>query len=124
MPKNGVDALKWLDISWLSKVAAGEKLPVQQSDIRLTGHAVEARIYAEDPNNNFMPGAGSLEYLSTPTPGPALRIETGVRQGLPICFIWSRQICNFTPHRCLDDRHYLRSVHWQVTKCPFTTTRW
>ena len=39
------------------------------------------RIYAEDPDNNFMPGAGDLTHLSTPEPGPNVRIETGVREG-------------------------------------------
>ena len=62
-------------------MAAGEKLPVSQDDLRLRGHAFEARIYAEDPDNNFMPGAGPLLHLSTPAPGPDVRIETGVRQG-------------------------------------------
>merc|ERR1719374_142444 len=45
------------------------------------GHSFEARIYAEDPDNNFMPGAGGLSHLSTPEPGPNVRIETGVREG-------------------------------------------
>lgn len=52
-----------------------------QEEILLRGHAFEARIYAEDPNNNFMPGAGPLLHLSTPPPDSCTRIETGVRQG-------------------------------------------
>ena len=44
-------------------------------------HAFEARIYAEDPDNNFMPGAGTLSHLSTPQADQHVRIETGVRQG-------------------------------------------
>lgn len=52
-----------------------------QEEILLRGHAFEARIYAEDPNNNFMPGAGPLLHLSTPPPDSFTRIETGVRQG-------------------------------------------
>jgi len=54
---------------------------VNQDELRVNGHAVEARIYAEDPENNFMPGAGPLRYLVTPTQRPDLRVETGVRQG-------------------------------------------
>lgn len=46
------------------------------------GHAFEARIYAEDPDNNFIPGAGPLLHLSTPDPAEDVRIETGVRQGM------------------------------------------
>uniref|UniRef100_H2Z353 Methylcrotonoyl-CoA carboxylase 1 (alpha) n=1 Tax=Ciona savignyi TaxID=51511 RepID=H2Z353_CIOSA len=48
---------------------------------RLSGHAFEARIYAEDPDNDFMPGAGLLTHLSAPNATPNLRVETGVRQG-------------------------------------------
>ncbi|XP_074154406.1 methylcrotonoyl-CoA carboxylase subunit alpha, mitochondrial [Sminthopsis crassicaudata] len=68
-------------VEWQLRIAAGEKLPLSQKEIRLKGHAFEARIYAEDPQNNFMPGAGPLVHLSTPPPEPSLRIETGVRQG-------------------------------------------
>lgn len=52
-----------------------------QEELKLRGHAFECRIYAEDPDNGFMPGAGPLLHLSTPTPTSKLRIETGVRQG-------------------------------------------
>lgn len=62
-------------------MAAGEPIPVKQEQIKLTGHAFEARIYAEDPENNFMPGAGPLIHLSTPQGSEDIRIETGVRQG-------------------------------------------
>jgi len=62
-------------------VASGDRLPVSQNELRVNGHAFEARVYAEDPENNFMPGAGRLRYLATPSPRRDLRIETGVRQG-------------------------------------------
>lgn len=64
-----------------SQVAAGELLPLMQKDILLSGHAFEARVYAEEPGNNFMPGAGLIKYLYTPEPQLYLRIETGIRQG-------------------------------------------
>lgn len=54
---------------------------MSQEEIPLRGHAFEARIYAEDPDNNFMPGAGPLVHLSTPQADMSTRIETGVRQG-------------------------------------------
>uniref|UniRef100_A0A7N8Y3D4 Methylcrotonoyl-CoA carboxylase subunit alpha, mitochondrial n=1 Tax=Mastacembelus armatus TaxID=205130 RepID=A0A7N8Y3D4_9TELE len=63
------------------QVAAGERLPLLQDDIILRGHSFEARIYAEDPNNDFLPGAGPLLHLSTPAPDQQTRIETGVREG-------------------------------------------
>lgn len=63
------------------QVANGEKLPLTQDEIKLRGHAFEARIYAENPDQNFLPGAGSLEYLRTPFENEDVRVETGVRQG-------------------------------------------
>ncbi|XP_038049900.1 methylcrotonoyl-CoA carboxylase subunit alpha, mitochondrial-like [Patiria miniata] len=68
-------------VEWQLKVAGGDPLPVTQSDLRLHGHAFEARIYAEDPDNNFLPGAGPLVHLSPPSGDQTIRIETGVRQG-------------------------------------------
>ncbi|XP_061739845.1 methylcrotonoyl-CoA carboxylase subunit alpha, mitochondrial isoform X2 [Nerophis ophidion] len=68
-------------VEWQLRVAAGERLPLLQNDIILGGHSFEARIYAEDPNNDFLPGAGPLLHLSTPAPDQHTRIETGVRQG-------------------------------------------
>ena len=53
-------------VEWQLKAASGEKLPVTQDDMKLNGWSFEARIYAEDPDNGFMPGAGPLLHLSTP----------------------------------------------------------
>ena len=60
-------------------------LYVLQSEISLRGHSFEARIYAEDPDNNFMPGAGPLLHLKTPIDDANIRVETGVRQGDQVC---------------------------------------
>jgi len=68
-------------VEWQLRAAGGEVLPVKQEDIKLNGWSFETRIYAEDPNNGFMPGAGPLEYLATPVAAEDVRIETGVRQG-------------------------------------------
>lgn len=70
-------------VEWQLRVARGEKLPLRQEEIPLRGHAFEARIYAEDPSNNFMPGAGKLKYLVTPSAqsDPNVRVETGVLEG-------------------------------------------
>lgn len=69
------------DQNFRLQVANGEKLPVTQEDIKLNGHAFEARVYAEDPERGFLPGAGKLEYLSTPQESAHVRVETGVREG-------------------------------------------
>ncbi|KAH9941653.1 carbamoyl-phosphate synthase L chain, ATP binding domain-containing protein, partial [Epithele typhae] len=55
-------------VQWQLEVAAGNSLPLDQSSIPLVGHAFEARIYAENPRNNFLPDSGQLAYLSTPAP--------------------------------------------------------
>lgn len=68
-------------VEWQLRVAAGETLPLHQSDIDFNGYSFEARIYAEDPDNDFLPGAGPLVHLTTPPPSEDVRIETGVVQG-------------------------------------------
>ena len=65
-------------VEWQLRIAAGEDIPLAQSEISVNGHAIEARLYAEDPQNDFLPSAGRLEYLKFPT---TARIETGVRGG-------------------------------------------
>ena len=61
-------------VEWQLRAASGEVLPVKQEDIQLNGWSFEARIYAEDPDNGFMPGAGPLLHLSTPKPEANVRI--------------------------------------------------
>ena len=59
----------------------GEKIPLKQEEIQLNGHSIEARVYAEDPENGFLPGAGKLVYLKNPEDDEHTRVETGVRTG-------------------------------------------
>jgi len=68
-------------VEWQIRVAWGEKLPLRQNRIALKGHAVEARLYAEDPARGFIPSPGTLARLRLPRAAPELRVETGVRQG-------------------------------------------
>jgi len=63
------------------RVAQGEPLPLAQEQITMSGHAVEARLYAEDPQRNFLPMTGRLRRLRQPQTAPALRIDSGVREG-------------------------------------------
>ena len=62
-------------VEWQLNVAAGGKLPVQQKDLQITGHAIEARLYAENPQQDFLPMAGQLTHLAFPS---ACRIDSGV----------------------------------------------
>ena len=64
-------------VEWQLRVASGEPLP--STAPRIEGHAIEVRIYAEDPARDFMPATGRLAYLHAPEPGPHVRVETGVR---------------------------------------------
>ncbi|EFA78863.1 methylcrotonyl-CoA carboxylase [Heterostelium album PN500] len=68
-------------VEWQLKVAESQPLPLGQNQLAIHGHAFEARIYAENPDSDFMPGTGKLLHLSTPEPSSTLRVETGVRQG-------------------------------------------
>jgi acetyl-CoA carboxylase biotin carboxylase subunit len=62
------------------RIAAGEKLPFKQDDVRVRGHAIECRIYAEDPDNNYFPSPGKITLLQEPS-GPGVRIDTGMYEG-------------------------------------------
>ena len=68
-------------VEWQLRVASGEKLPRTQDQITLNGHAVEARVYAENPHKNFMPSVGRIRTWHTPEPSNGLRIDAGYRQG-------------------------------------------
>lgn len=68
-------------VAWQLRVAAGETLPKTQNELSLSGHAFEARIYAEDPDNDFLPVTGQLAYLSVPEQSEFVRVDTGVVQG-------------------------------------------
>ncbi len=68
-------------VEWQLRVAAGRPLPLRQEELTLRGHAIEARIYAEDPKNDFLPSIGKLVHLRAPATSERLRIDTGVEQG-------------------------------------------
>jgi 3-methylcrotonyl-CoA carboxylase alpha subunit len=68
-------------VEWQLRVAFGEKLPLAQDQIRLNGHAIEARVYAENPNKNFMPSVGKIRTWRLPDETDGLRIDAGYRAG-------------------------------------------
>ncbi|MGB9116665.1 acetyl/propionyl/methylcrotonyl-CoA carboxylase subunit alpha [Bradyrhizobium sp.] len=68
-------------VEWQLRVAFGERLPLTQDQIVLNGHAIEARVYAENPHKNFMPSVGKIRTWHTPDLSNGLRIDAGYRQG-------------------------------------------
>ena len=76
------------------RVAAGEKLSFTQDDIKLTGHAIECRVYAEDPENNFLPSPGRITRLRVPH-GPGVRDDGGVYEGAEVSIYYDPMISKF-----------------------------
>ena len=75
------EAITGLDlVEWQLRVAAGQQLPLRQDDLSINGHAIEARLYAEDPERQFLPQTGTLHRLCLP-PSKLAEVDIGVRQG-------------------------------------------
>jgi len=68
-------------VEWQLRVAAGEPLPLGQEQVAINGHAIEARVYAEDPMREFLPAAGRIQRLRQPQASAHVRVDTGVREG-------------------------------------------
>jgi 3-methylcrotonyl-CoA carboxylase alpha subunit len=104
------EAITGLDlVEWQLRVANGEPLPLQQSELRIHGHAIEARICAENPDNNFLPATGTLnvyrkpqcssfELPNTRDTGVAVRIDDGVREGDSISPFYDSMVAKLIVH--------------------------
>jgi len=92
------EAVTGLDlVAWQLRVAAGEPLPLSQDDITFTGHAIEARLCAEDPFNNFAPQTGPVLHWR-PQPAPGIRIDAGIAEGGAITPFYDPMIAKFIAH--------------------------
>ena len=82
-------------VEWQLRVASGEKLPKKQEELSISGHAIEARLYAEDPAKGFLPSVGRLEHFDL---GKEVRIETGVEEGDAISPFYDPMIAKLITH--------------------------
>jgi 3-methylcrotonyl-CoA carboxylase alpha subunit len=97
------EAITGLDlVEWQLRVASGEKLPLRQSDLQIDGHAIEARICAENPDNNFLPATGALRVYRKPEHSAfersGVRIDDGVREGDAISPFYDSMLAKLIVH--------------------------
>ena len=119
-------------------IARGEKLRMKQEDLRIQGHALELRVCAEDPLNNFLPDTGSLEMYQPPK-GPGVRVDDGYEEGMDIPIFYDSMIAKLVVHaetrdqaierlcRAIEEYH-IRGINttlgfgkWAVRSEPFRT---
>ena len=106
-------------VEWQLRVAAGEPLPLAQEQLQIRGHALEARIYAEDADKGFLPSTGRLIHLAPPAESLNVRVDTGVEEGDEITPYYDPMIAKLivwdeTPRR----------ARWRACARRWPTTRW
>jgi propionyl-CoA carboxylase alpha chain len=84
-------------VEWMIRIAAGEPLTLNQEDVTLSGSAIEARVYAEDPRRNFLPSIGRLVRYREPA-GPGVRVDAGVDEGAEISLHYDPMIAKLVAH--------------------------
>jgi 3-methylcrotonyl-CoA carboxylase alpha subunit len=85
-------------VEWQLRIAFGEKIPLRQDELAFSGHAIEARIYAEDPARDFLPATGKLIHLAFPADTAHVRIDTGVELGAEITPWYDPMIAKLIVH--------------------------
>jgi 3-methylcrotonyl-CoA carboxylase alpha subunit len=92
------EAITGLDlVEWQFRIAAGEPLPLKQDQVRFDGHAVEARLYAEDPERGFLPSTGKLIFFQLPE-GDGLRVDAGVERGSEVTPFYDPMLAKLIAH--------------------------
>ncbi len=113
-------------VELMIRVAAGEKLPLGQADVRRRGWAIEARVYAEDPFRNFMPSIGRLIRYRPPATGQHVRVDTGIEEGGEVSMYYDPMIAKLITYgddrdqaieRMADalDAFYIRGVNHNIS---------
>lgn len=98
-------------VEWQLRVAAGESLPLRQEALSLRGHAIEARIYAEDPSHDFLPSTGKLVHFSVPDESSHLRLDRGFEQGDSISRFYDPMIAKLIVWDETRDKALVRMQH-------------
>jgi len=103
-------------VEWQLRVAAGEPLPVTQSAVRRTGHAIEARLYAEDPARDFAPSVGRLALFRTPVETAGVRVDTGFATGDTVSVHYDAMLAKLICHAPTRDAA-LRRMRRALADC-------
>ena len=91
------------------RIARGEKLSFSQEDLKIHGHAIESRVYAEDPQNNFLPDIGKLERYVRPQ-GAGVRVDDGFEQGMDIPIYYDPMIAKLCVHAEIRDEARFKMI--------------
>lgn len=97
-------------VEWQLRVASGEPLPLRQDELSIDGHAIEARLYAEDPAKGFLPSVGKLEFFEL---DGSVRIDTGVCQGSEVSPFYDPMIAKMIAHD-LDREGAIQALAWAL----------
>jgi len=101
-------------VEWQLRVASGEELPLRQEQLSINGHAIEARLYAEDPSKGFLPSPGPVDHLSL---DHRIRVETGVEEGDVVSSFYDPMIAKLVVHG--DDREDARKTMLRALDASF-----
>ena len=113
-------------VELMIRVAYGEKLPLTQDDVKLTGWALESRVYAEDPFRNFLPSIGRLAHYEPPPESSTVRVDTGIEEGSEVSMFYDPMIAKLVTYgdnrdaaiaAMADalDRYYIRGVSHNIS---------
>ncbi|TCZ88091.1 acetyl/propionyl/methylcrotonyl-CoA carboxylase subunit alpha [Lysobacter sp. N42] len=103
-------------VEWQLRVAAGEALPRRMDELSQAGHAIEVRLYAEDPDAGFLPGSGRLQRLRLPDAAPSVRIDSGVVEGDVVTIFYDPMIAKLIVH-CADRAQALARLRDALAGC-------
>lgn len=103
-------------VAWQIRIAEGQPLPLQQHELQPNGHAIELRLYAEDPEQGFLPGSGKIERLRLPTPSDSVRVDGGVIEGDTVSIFYDPMITKLIVHGA-DRSDALRRMRLALAEC-------